>query len=163
MTVDEAAKKVVFVKNKLNKMRLDKEPTKEIRTVECNWFGALENNQLSKMSDNGELKKVYESVLPAEINVIGIGDTQFVFLPGELFVEYSLEIKKRSTKKTFASGRRNVHGRHKNLKERDFLQRFRVKFQNQKWVVIGEQAWFSPHRSPLRLQYTCTLHENQNN
>lgn len=107
MTVDEAEKKVIFVKNKLTKMQLDKEPAKEIRTVECDWFGALENKQLSKMHENGELKKVYESVLPAEINIIGLGDVQFVFLPGELFVEYSLEIKKHSAKRTFVNSLSN--------------------------------------------------------
>lgn len=103
MTEEEAAEKVVDVKNKLDKMRLEKAPAKEIRTVECDWFGALENNQLAKMSVNGELEKVYNSVLPAEVNIIGLGDTRFVFLPGELFVEYSLWIKDLTNKKIFIS------------------------------------------------------------
>ena len=84
-------------------MRLDGADEKEIRTVECDWFGALENNQLVKMSLNGELERVYKSVLPAEVNIIGLGDTSFVFLPGELFVEYSLWIKELTSKKIFVS------------------------------------------------------------
>jgi len=103
MTTEEATEKVIFVKNKLEKMRLEKAPAKEIRTVECDWFGALENKQLVKMSVNGELEKVYNSVLPAEINIVAMGDTRFVFLPGELFVEYSLWIKELTNHKTFTS------------------------------------------------------------
>lgn len=103
MTEEEAAEKVIFAKNKLDHMRLNKEDPKEIRTVECDWFGALENNQLAKMSGNGELEKIYNSVLPAEVNIIGLGDTYFVFLPGELFVEYSLWIKELTNKKIFIS------------------------------------------------------------
>jgi len=107
MTEDEATEKVSFVKNKLDRMRLEKAPSKEIRTVECDWFGALENNQLVKMSVNGELENIYKSVLPAEVNIIALGDTRFVFLPGELFVEYSLWIKKITNKKIFTSSMSN--------------------------------------------------------
>ena len=103
MTEEEAAKKVVFVKNKLDKMRLDNEDAKAIRTVECDWFGALENSQLAKMSVSGELEKIYKSVLPAEVNLIGLDDTRFVFLPGELFVEYSLWVKELDNEKIFIS------------------------------------------------------------
>jgi len=107
MTEEEATEKVSFVKNKLDRMRLEKAPSKEIRTVECDWFGALENNQLAKMSVNGELENIYKSVLPAEVNIIALGDTCFVFLPGELFVEYSLRIKKLASKKIFISSMSN--------------------------------------------------------
>jgi len=103
ITEEAAAEKVVFVKNKLDKMRLEKAADKEIRTIECDWFGALENNQLAKMSVNGELKIIYKSVLPAEVNLIGLGDILFVFLPGELFVEYSMWIKELSSEKIFIS------------------------------------------------------------
>ncbi len=107
MTEEEAINKVVYVKNKLDKMRLEKAPTKEIRTIECDWFGALENNHLAKMSVSGELENIYRSVLPAEVNIIALGDTHFVFLPGELFVEYSLWIKKLISKKIFISSMSN--------------------------------------------------------
>tara|TARA_R110000822_G_scaffold168554_2_gene308606 strand:+ start:9514 stop:10833 length:1320 start_codon:yes stop_codon:yes gene_type:complete len=103
MTLIEAEKKVAFVKNKLDTMRLNGESAKEIRTVECDWFGAEENNQLVKMSLSGELEEIYNSVLPAEVNIISLGKTYFVFLPGELFVEYSLRIKKITNKKIFVS------------------------------------------------------------
>ncbi len=51
---------------------------------------------MAEMAANGRLKAVYNSVLPAEIDVIGINKYRFVFMPGEMFVEYSLRIKEKS-------------------------------------------------------------------
>ena len=96
MSVSAAREKLDFVKNKLDRMIRDGEAPAEIRTVECDWFGAEENSQLAEMADNGRLKAVYNSVLPAEIDVIGIDKYRFVFMPGEMFVEYSLRIKEKS-------------------------------------------------------------------
>jgi hypothetical protein len=107
MSVDAAEKKAIFVKNKLKQMHLDKAPASEIRTVECDWFGAEENKQLAKMAASSEVEQIYQSVLPAEINVIDIDDNYFVFLPGELFVEYSLIIKENSPIRTFVAGLSN--------------------------------------------------------
>lgn len=103
MSLEDAEKKVAFVKNKLDTMRIKGEPATEIRTVECDWFGAEENLKLTKMWVNGDLEKVYDSILPAEINSISIGEFHFVFLPGELFVEYSLGIKEKSPDKIFVN------------------------------------------------------------
>ncbi len=107
MTIKTAEEKVISVKNKLEKMRKDAAPSAEIRTVECDWFGAEENKQLSEMAINGKLEQVYETVLPAEIDIIGIDDNYFVFLPGEMFVEYSLIIKEKSPKNTFITSLSN--------------------------------------------------------
>lgn len=107
MSPENAEKNVIMLKNKLKQMRLDKAPASEIRTVEVDWFGAEENKQLSGMATSGELEQIYHSVLPAEINVIAIGDTHFVFLPGELFVEYSLIIKEKSPVQTFIASLSN--------------------------------------------------------
>ena len=107
MPVEAARKKVVMVKNKLDQMRHDNEAASEIRTVECDWFGAEENKQLAEMAENGELEEIYHSVLPAEINVISIDDSYFIFMPGEMFVEYSLMIKANSTKQTYIASLSN--------------------------------------------------------
>ncbi len=101
LPVKEAREKVVLVKEKLDSMRAGQFSSADVRTVECDWFGALENRQLSEMAANGKLQEVYRSVLPAEISVVTVGDVHFVFLPGELFVEYSLEIKQKQEEKTF--------------------------------------------------------------
>ena len=107
MSIESADKKAILVKAKLERMRRNKESATEIRTVECDWFGAEENKQLSEMAANGKLEKVYKSVLPAERDVMEIDHKQFVFLPGEMFVEYSLAIKEKSPGKTFITSLSN--------------------------------------------------------
>ena len=107
MSINAAEEKVIIVKNQLEQMRRDNAPGSEIRTVECDWFGAEENKQLAEMAKNGRLKQVYQSVLPAEINIISIDNKQFVFLPGEMFVEYSLIIKENSPGNTFITSLSN--------------------------------------------------------
>ncbi len=107
MSLRSAESKVHFVKNKLEQMRRDNAPASVIRTVECDWFGAEENNQLAKMAVTGELEQIYKSVLPSEIDIISIDSNHFVFLPGELFVEYSLMIKGDSPEKTFVASLSN--------------------------------------------------------
>lgn len=107
MSIEEAESKVIFVKNKLKQMQRENANSSEIRTVECDWFGAEENKQLAKMAVTGDLEKVYQSVLPAEINVITIDNNGFVFLPGEMFVEYSMMIKSSLPDKTFIASLSN--------------------------------------------------------
>ena len=99
--IEEAEKNEKIARNKLNKMRRSNARASEIRTAEVDLFGAEENKQLAAMASNGELEQVYHSVLPAEINVISIDEYQFVFLPGELYVEFSLIIKEKSPAQTF--------------------------------------------------------------
>jgi hypothetical protein len=66
----------------------------EIRTAEVNWFGAEELLHLSRSNADGKLDYVYQSCLPAEIQVIKIGEWNFVAWPGEIFIEYALALKK---------------------------------------------------------------------
>ena len=68
----------------------------EIRTAEVDWFGAEELLHLSVMSESKELEKYYKVCLPAEIQIIRIGLYNFIAWPGEIFVEYALELKKRA-------------------------------------------------------------------
>lgn len=101
MPLASAMRKLEQVKAKLAKMRNEGAPSSEVRTVECDWFGAEENLHLAKMAADGTLEEVYRTVLPAEVTVVGIAGCWFVFLPGELFVEYSLAIKASAAKNTF--------------------------------------------------------------
>ncbi|MEN8193642.1 MAG: neutral/alkaline non-lysosomal ceramidase N-terminal domain-containing protein [Bacteroidota bacterium] len=93
MSVENAEIKRIKAKEKLEKLRESNAYATEIRTAEVDWFGAEENKQLAEMAVNGKLDKVYRSVLPAEISLISIDKSIFIFLPGEIFVEYSLSIK----------------------------------------------------------------------
>ena len=67
----------------------------EIRTAEVDWFGAEELLFLSKQAQNGVLEEAYRTSLPAEIQIISIGAQTIVSWPGEVFVEYALELKKK--------------------------------------------------------------------
>ncbi len=67
----------------------------EIRTAEVDWFGAEELLFLSKQAEKGALEEAYQSSLPAEIQMIRIGAWSFVSWPGEVFVEYALELKNK--------------------------------------------------------------------
>jgi len=104
---DWAIRNALMSKNKLKKLRLSNAPPAEIRTAECDWFGAEEYKQLAMMAESGLLKQAYNSVLPVEISCIRINEFSFVFLPGEIFVEYSLEIKKHAPRKTFVTSLSN--------------------------------------------------------
>jgi hypothetical protein len=70
-------------------------PHAEVRTAECAWFGAEESLTLARAAAAGRIEATIASVLPAEITVMRVGPWYFVGWPGEVFVEFSLEVKAR--------------------------------------------------------------------
>ncbi len=68
---------------------------KAIRTAEVNWFGAEELLFLSKKSQSGSLEDAYRNCVPAEIQIVKIGEWAFIAWPGEVFVEFGLELKEQ--------------------------------------------------------------------
>lgn len=67
--------------------------SQEIRTAEVDWFGSEELLYLAKLAESNKLEDAYASSLPAEIQIIKTGSWKFVAWPGEVFVEYGLELK----------------------------------------------------------------------
>ena len=51
---------------------------------------------LAQAALDGRLQAAISQCSPAEIQVFQIGSWKFVFWPGEFFVEYALEVKRRS-------------------------------------------------------------------
>ncbi len=100
-SVEEAEKNLKCAIDRLNKLKSTGASRVEIRTAECDWFGAEELVTLARLSSSGELEDILREVLPAEVQVFKIDEYYFVALPGEWFVEYSLEIKQRAPGKTF--------------------------------------------------------------
>lgn len=92
-SVEEAQVKLDNAAEHLAMLRRTGASKQETRTAECDWFGAEETLTMAKMSVDGGLEKAYESCLPAEIQIFGIGDWHFAGWQGEIFVEYALEIK----------------------------------------------------------------------
>ncbi len=93
LTVTEAEAKLEKVVKKLEHMQNTSAPSQETRTVECDWFGAEESLTLAKAYQEGTLEKAYQSCLPAEIQIIKVGNCSFVGWQGELFIKYPLAVK----------------------------------------------------------------------
>ena len=83
--------------DRLQSLRKTSNSTQEIRAAEVNWFGAEESLFLSRQAEKGALEDAYRASLPIEIQMIRIGAWTFVSWPGEVFVEYALELKKKCT------------------------------------------------------------------
>ena len=77
----------------LEHLRKSGAPSQDVRTAECDWFGAEETLTLAKAAEDGKIENVYKSVLPAEIQIIKVGPWNFVGWQGEVFIEYSLTVK----------------------------------------------------------------------
>jgi hypothetical protein len=67
----------------------------EIRTAEVDWFGAEELLYLSKQAASGVMEKIYPACMPAEIQVVRIGERSLASWPGEIFVEYALSLREK--------------------------------------------------------------------
>ena len=65
----------------------------DIRTAECDVFGAEKTAIFARAHADGSLGKAVSAASPAEIQVIRIDDWKFVGWPGEFFVEHVLAVK----------------------------------------------------------------------
>ncbi|MEW5816792.1 MAG: hypothetical protein AB1798_15530, partial [Spirochaetota bacterium] len=93
-SIPEAKKKLKSAIMKLETLRKNGAPRREVRTAECDWFGAEETVTLARAAADGRIKKEYLTCLPAEIQVVKLGLWNFVGWPGEVFIEYALAVKK---------------------------------------------------------------------
>jgi len=92
-SVEEAQAKLVHARERLERLRRENAPRQEIRTAEVDWFGAEETVTLARAAAEGRIEAYYRSCLPAEIQALSINKWTFVGWPGEVFVEYALEVK----------------------------------------------------------------------
>ena len=65
-----------------------------LRTAECAVFGAEGVVALAQAQERGEIERVLRDHRPLEVQVVRIGEACLAGLPGEVFSEYSLEIKR---------------------------------------------------------------------
>lgn len=82
----------------LEALRTAKAQPALIRTAECDWFGVEETLTLAEAAVSGQLDSFAESCLPAEIQLIQVGPWSFVGWPGEVFVEFGLQLKAQHQK-----------------------------------------------------------------
>ena len=76
-------------------------PHGPVRTAECNVFGAEHTLDLARRKQTGELDGLLQAYTPADVQALRVADTCLAGLPGELFVEYGLEIKERAPRRAF--------------------------------------------------------------
>jgi hypothetical protein len=91
-----AKNKLNAVRERMHRMKEERAPWAQIRTVECDIFGAEEMVTLSTMAKTGELDAYYSSCLPFEIQAMRVGSWWFVGWSGELFVDFALDVKRRN-------------------------------------------------------------------
>ncbi|NLE43800.1 MAG: hypothetical protein GX620_03680 [Chloroflexi bacterium] len=94
-TVEEAERTLAHTRQRLESLRSAGAARQDVRTAEVDWFGAEETLTLARAALDGRVDTQYQACLPAEIQVLGVGDWMFVGWPGEIFVEYALKVKTR--------------------------------------------------------------------
>ena len=83
------------------KLKREKAERALVRTAECVVFGAEELVTLAAAQESGLTEACRRQYTPTEVQVFRAGDAYLVGLPGELFVEYGLELKRRAPGRTF--------------------------------------------------------------
>jgi hypothetical protein len=94
-SLEKAEQRLRQAHERLSRLRDSGAPRAQVRTAECDCFGAEENVELVRASIDGRLKAAASTCMPAEIQLIRIGPWEFVGWPGEVFVEFGLRIKQR--------------------------------------------------------------------
>ena len=92
----EAEERLRSARRRFEELKAARAPRQEVRTAECDWFGAEETLTLARAAQSGELQRACEACLPAEIQALRVGPWRFVGWPGEVFIEYALEVKREA-------------------------------------------------------------------
>ena len=100
-SVAEAEVRMHQARGEYERLKASGAPRPDVRTAEVNLFGAEERVFLAGAQQHGEVMALQARYTPAEVQVLRVGKTCFVGLPGELFVEYGLEIKRRVPGRVF--------------------------------------------------------------
>jgi hypothetical protein len=93
--LDDAERQLKDTKARLEQLRQEQAPRTQIRTAECDWFGAEETVALSRAAEEGRLQAALDACLPAEIQVVAIGPHLYACWPGEFFVDFALRVRQR--------------------------------------------------------------------
>jgi hypothetical protein len=97
MPDDGAAQKALAdTRERYARLKREGAPRATVRTAECDVFGAEETAELARAAIDGRLARSAADCSPAEIQVMAVGPWKFVGWPGEFFVEYALDVKRRS-------------------------------------------------------------------
>lgn len=78
------------------RLRATGAPRQEVRTAECDVFGAEKTALFAAAAADGRLAAAIRVSSPAEIQLIRVGPWRFAAWPGEFFVEHGLALKARA-------------------------------------------------------------------
>ena len=92
-TVVQAREQLDAAVKRLETLRQSQADRREVRTAECDWFGAEETLALAQAAEEGRLQAAVAAVTPAEIMLMRVGPRVFAGWPGECFVEFALKVK----------------------------------------------------------------------
>ena len=106
-SVAEAGTALRRARGKFEDLRRRGAPHGPVRTAECAVFGAEMALALAGAQEAGDVARLQAEFSPAEVQVFRIGDLYLAALPGEQFVEYGLEIKRRAPGRAFVIGNAN--------------------------------------------------------
>ena len=98
--VEEAESLLNERRANLERLKSEKAPGVQVRAAECDVFGAEAGFALSRMQAQGRLDGAYAGYETAEVQALRIGGVCLAGLPGELFAEYGLGIKRLAAMKS---------------------------------------------------------------
>jgi len=94
--VNEAERAVAQARAHWEKVKAQSTVERDIWNAELRFLGAEDTLAYVRVSERGDQLSLRQDELPAEVQVIGIGETRIVGLPGELFVEFGITIQYRA-------------------------------------------------------------------
>jgi hypothetical protein len=101
--VEKAEQNLARAQEHFLQLRRENAPASLVRTAECTVFGAEEVLTLAKAELSGDAEALRGKYRHVEIQALRLGEALVVAWPGELFVEYGLDLKARSSAKIFIS------------------------------------------------------------
>jgi neutral ceramidase len=107
--IDEAEARLRAAREAFDRLRREGAPHGPVRTAECDVFGAEEIVTLARAQADGSLAAVRDAHASAEVQVLYQGPLTLVGFPGELFVEYGLDLKRRAPVRASAVSLANGH------------------------------------------------------
>jgi neutral ceramidase len=95
-SLSDAEKAVEETRAHWEKVKAESTVERDIWNAELPFLGAEDTLGYVRVRERGERLSLQDDELPAEVQLIGIGDARLIGLPGEIFVEFGLTIQYRA-------------------------------------------------------------------
>ena len=98
---DEAGRQLDRYRAEYQALKAAQGKSAPVRTAECAVFGAEGTVTLARLEAAGEIGRRLAAARPIEVQALRIGDACVAGLPGEIFTEYALRLKRRAPGRVF--------------------------------------------------------------